>query len=177
VLDFTHAGYPSTYMLSLDELLRIHRTLMGHVAEENPDYIVVEIADGIFQRETRMLLESREFTETVEHVFFAANDSLSAECGVRRVREFGLPLRALSGVFTQSALTMREAEAATGVRCLNIEQMLSGGLLEALGLPNRNAAPAVESPAENTSQAATSEAAAKSEWIDPVPTGAATAVA
>jgi predicted DNA-binding protein (UPF0251 family) len=70
-------------------------------------------------------------------VFFAANDSLSADCGVRCVKSYGLPLRALSGVFTRSALAMREAEAATGVRCLDIEQMMLGGAAEVMGIERR----------------------------------------
>jgi len=135
VLDFTHAGYPSTYMISLEELLGIHHTLIGHLRESNPDYILVEIADGIFQRETRMLLECEAFRKQVEHVFFAANDSLSAACGVRCLKEYDLPLRAIVGTFTQSALAMREAQEFTGLRCLSLEQMLGGGVLEALGLP------------------------------------------
>jgi hypothetical protein len=137
VLDFTFAGYPSTYMLSLEELLTIHRTLVGHLRETEPDYILVEVADGIFQRETKMLLECAEFRDDVEHTFFAANDSLSAACGARHLKEYGLPLRAIAGAFTQSTLAMREAEETTGIRCLNLEQMLSGGVLEAMGIVSR----------------------------------------
>jgi hypothetical protein len=153
VLDFTHAGYPSTYMISLEELLDIHRTLVGHLMEENPDYVIVEVADGIFQRETRMLLEDPVFRRTVEHVFFAANDSLSADCGARCLKAYGLPLRAIGGSFSQSTLAMREAEAATGVRCLNLEQMMRGGVLEAMGIPEQVKTPAaaVDSPAHSFS--------------------------
>ena len=137
VLDFTFAGYPSTYMLSLEELLTVHRTLIGNLRETNPDYILVEIADGIFQRETKMLLECAEFRQDVEHAFFAANDSLSAACGAHHLKEYGIPLRAIAGAFTQSALAMREAEVTTGVRCLNLEQMLAGGVLETMGIARR----------------------------------------
>jgi hypothetical protein len=137
VLDFTFAGYPSTYMLSLEELLTVHRTLVGNLRETNPDYILVEIADGIFQRETKMLLECAEFRQDVEHAFFAANDSLSAACGTRHLKEYGIPLRAIAGAFTQSTLAMREAEETTGVRCLNLEQMLAGGVLETMGIARR----------------------------------------
>lgn len=134
VLDFTDAGYPSTYMLSLEELLGIHGALVSHVGRHHPDYIIVEVADGIFQRETRMLLECEEFRRGISHVFFAANDSLSADCGVRWLARHNLPLRATCGAFTQSTLAMREAEAATGLRCLNLDQMLEGGVLEVMGL-------------------------------------------
>ncbi|NJO83753.1 MAG: DUF1611 domain-containing protein [Blastochloris sp.] len=132
VFDFTDVGYPSTYMLSLNELLSAHQTLLANLQASKPDYIVVEVADGIFQRETRMLLESDAFRTTIDHVFFAAGDSLAMEAGVRYLTENGWPLRGTAGVITQSPLLMREAEAATGMRCMNIEQMVSGGVVEAL---------------------------------------------
>ncbi|MCG8346690.1 MAG: hypothetical protein MI924_02780 [Chloroflexales bacterium] len=132
VLDFIDAGYPSTYMLSLDELMTVYQNLISQLRANNPDYIVVEIADGIFQRETRMLLENPLFRETVDHVFFAATDSLAAECGARYLYEYGLPLRALAGLLTMSPLATREAEEATGLPCLNIERMLAGETLALL---------------------------------------------
>jgi hypothetical protein len=79
-----------------------------------------------------MLLESTAFVETVNHFFFAANDSLSAECGVRHLRALGLPLRAVSGAMTQSALNICEAEQATGIACLSNEMILAGKALELL---------------------------------------------
>src|SRR5215203_2348859 len=102
VLDFTSAGYPSTYMLALEELLGIYNSILGNLRAANPDYIILEIADGVLQRETRMLLESAEFRRSADHVFFAAGDSLSAESGVRSMREYGLPLRAIAGLLRKA---------------------------------------------------------------------------
>lgn len=132
VLDFTDAGYPSTYMLSLAELQHIATTLISTLEQNHPDYVILEIADGIFQRETRMLLENLDFSAGIDHVFFAANDSLSAECGARRLQNCGLPLRALSGAFTQSPLAVAEAEAYTGIPCLSIDEMINSGLWSVL---------------------------------------------
>jgi hypothetical protein len=131
-LDFTSAGYPSTYMLELDELLAIYHTLVAELAKSNPDYILIELADGIFQRETRMLLECEAFRKTVDHVFFSAGDSLAMECGVRALRRYGLPLRATSGLVTRSPLGVQEAEAATGLPCLSIDRMMAGEALAAM---------------------------------------------
>jgi hypothetical protein len=133
VLDFTSAGYPSTYMLALEELLGVYESILGTLRASNPDYIILEIADGIFQRETRMLLESAEFRRSADHVFFAASDSLSAESGVRLVREYGLPLRATAGSVTQSPLASREVEEAIGMPCMSIERIMDGTLKEVLG--------------------------------------------
>jgi hypothetical protein len=133
VLDFTSAGYPSTYMVGLKELLGIYHIILGNLRAANPDYIILEIADGVFQRETRMLLESAEFRQSVDHVFFAASDSLSAESGVRSIRGYGLPLRAIAGSVTQSLLASREAEEAVGLPCISIERIMDGTLTELLG--------------------------------------------
>ena len=95
--------------------------------------MILEVADGIFQRETRMLLESAEFRACADHVFFSAGDSLSAESGARFVQDYGLPLRATAGAVTQSRLATREAEEATGLPCLGVERIMDGTLMEVLG--------------------------------------------
>jgi hypothetical protein len=138
VLDFVAAGYPSTYMLDHDELLGVYRTLVSHLRAAGPDYIVLEIADGIYQRETRMLLESEALRESVDHVFFAAGDSLAIESGVRSLMAAGMPLRATSGALTQSVLAVREAEEATGMPCLGLERLMGDELLAALGRKARS---------------------------------------
>jgi hypothetical protein len=133
VLDFTSAGYPSTYMLGLEELLGIYHIILGNLRAATPDYIILEIADGIFQRETRMMLGSEVIRDSVDHVFFAASDSLSAETGAHSMREYGLPLRAIAGAVTQSPLASREAEEAVGMPCMSIERIMDGTLKEVLG--------------------------------------------
>ncbi|MDQ3303296.1 MAG: DUF1611 domain-containing protein [Actinomycetota bacterium] len=132
VVDFTAAGYPSTYMLGREELLSLYHSILSRLHASNPDYIIVEIADGVFQRETRMMIESEAVLDTVDHLVFAAPDSLSTESGVRFARERGLPLRATTGAITQSDLAVREAEEATGVPCLNTQSMLNGDLVRLL---------------------------------------------
>lgn len=136
-LDFTAAGYPSTYLLSYLELMAIYFTLLSQIQSTGPDYVVVEIADGIFQRETRMLLESEEFRSMIDHLFFAANDSLSAESGERRLQKLNLPLRAITGKATQSPLLMREIQEVTQTPCLSIDQILNGKALELLTIESQ----------------------------------------
>ena len=150
VLDFTDVGYPSTYMLDLEQLLLAHAALLSNLQLTPPDYVVIELADGIFQRETRMLLADETFRATIDHVFFAANDSLSAESGVRHLRAGGLPLRATSGLLTQSPLGIREAEEATGVPCLSPARMMDGAVLKLVDArrPDRDAV-AVHTAARN----------------------------
>lgn len=106
--DFSMVGFPSTFMCSEVELLNLYQTLVDEVLECNPDFIIMEIADGIFQRETKILLQNQEFMNTVSGVIFSANDSLSAVCGVQTLRNWGMNPFALSGMFTTSPLLIEE---------------------------------------------------------------------
>lgn len=135
VLDFTDAGYPATTMLRLRELLHITDTLVSHLRASGADYILIELADGIFQRETRLLLDQPGFKASIDHVIFAAGDSLSAAYGVRYCQQRGLPLRAVSGTLTRNPQMMREVEERMGMPCLNMTQMIAGEqLLQVLGV-------------------------------------------
>jgi hypothetical protein len=141
VIDFVNAGYPATYMLGRNELLSMCQSLMFNLWLHEPDYIVVEIADGIFQRETRMLLESATFRATVDHVLFAAGDSMAMESGVRYLQHTGWPVRAATGAVTQCPALMREVEDITGLPCLSMDRILVGDLLPHLGRPSVGQAP------------------------------------
>lgn len=106
--DFSALGFPSTFMCNEAELLSLYQTLMVEVSAYNPDFVVIEIADGIFQRETKMLLQNKAFMSTVSEVVFSANDSLSAVCGVQTLRNWRINPFALSGMFTTSPLLIEE---------------------------------------------------------------------
>lgn len=129
VFDFTHCGFPSTYMLDQRALLAIFDDLSNRLAATAPDFSIIEIADGIFQRETRLLLESDELHARVDHVFFSAGDSLGAECGARRLYAEGWPVRAVTGLVTASPLAMREVEEVVGIPCLSIDRLMTGDIL------------------------------------------------
>lgn len=135
VHDFVDCGYPSTYLLSLPELKRIHRTVLSRLMQREPDVVVLEVADGLFQRETRMLLTDPEFRGSVDHVVFAGVDSLSAESGARHLASWGYKVAATSGLASCSSLGIDECEAAVpGVPCLNALALATGQLLPRIGL-------------------------------------------
>jgi hypothetical protein len=135
VLDFTDLGYPSTYLADPGELVQTFRVLLSHLRAAAPDFVVLEVADGLVQRETRLLLDAAEFRREIAHVFFAAGDSLAAAYGVQFLRERGLAPWAVSGAVTQSALAMREVEETTGLPCLSVERLMAGDLPARLGQP------------------------------------------
>jgi hypothetical protein len=129
VLDFTDYGCPSTYRCSLRKLLRLERTLRSHLMQERPDFIVYEVADGIFQRETALLLDSEPFRKVVDHVIFAAVDSLSAESAKRVIEQRGLHLVGFSGIVSASELGKQEVQKATKLPCLSSTELSEGGML------------------------------------------------
>jgi hypothetical protein len=127
-LDFVDGGFPSTYLATLGELLWLQRLLIAHAASLGAQWVVIEIADGLLQTETAALLQCPAFTKAVNHWVFATGDPLAADGGVRVLREWGIEPIVISGVISMSPLGMREAQAATGVRCLTAKELQSGGL-------------------------------------------------
>ncbi|MEW5757247.1 MAG: DUF1611 domain-containing protein [Pseudomonadota bacterium] len=125
VVDFTDAGFASTYRASLAQLECIQSRLMSHLRNQGVEAIVMEIADGLFQRETAMLLESPPFKSSVNAVIFAAGDAMGACSGAEWLRQRGLPLLALSGCLSASPLASREAEAVTGLPVLGLDALSS----------------------------------------------------
>jgi hypothetical protein len=109
-VDFVKYGFPSTYMRTEIELLNLYESLLSDVLITNPEYVVIEIADGVFQRETRMLLKNPVFMNTVHQVVFSAGDSLAAVQGLETLRSWGIMPSALSGLFTASPLLIKEVK-------------------------------------------------------------------
>lgn len=122
VVDFTDAGHASTYKITMRELESVFTNLVGHLQEQKPDAIVLEIADGLFQQETSALLSSPLFAANVDGVVFAAQESMAAAAGVDWLRQRALPVVAIGGRISASPLGMQEAAEATGVPVLHREQ-------------------------------------------------------
>lgn len=118
VLDFTDFGYASTYRLGRDEVRAVFASVIHELAATGADTVIVEIADGAYQLETRLLLTDPLFTEYVDHVLFSAVDALSAVAGLQTLRRQGITVAAVSGRFTSTPLTLREARGALDVPVL-----------------------------------------------------------
>jgi hypothetical protein len=125
VLDFTDAGYPSTFGLPPRRLEQLLGLLIGHVASGGAQAVVVELADGLLQDDTSALVESETFRRLVDGVVFASNSAMGAKSGADWLRARDLPLLAISGVLTSSPLAAREAAKATRLPVLS-RQDLSG---------------------------------------------------
>lgn len=119
VLDFTDAGVPTTYLLSEADIHSVFDTLIGDLVASDVEVIVIEVADGLNQRETAMLLSSERFRETVTGVLFAASDALGAAAGAAWLLDRSLPLLAITGRMTQSPLAVRECADTVGLPVLS----------------------------------------------------------
>src|SRR5229473_6588551 len=97
-LDFVDGGFPSTYLSTLDELLHLYDLLISRAAAQGASCVVVEVADGLLQRETAALLQDHSFAASVDAWIFAAGDPLAAAGGVAVLRGWGIEPLAISGV-------------------------------------------------------------------------------
>jgi hypothetical protein len=111
--DFTYLGYPSTYLLEKDELLGIFNRLDMKYANNPKNFWVVELADGIIQRETAMLLNCPEVMSRINKLIFCASDAFGAIGGLSVLSRYGLEPDALSGICSSSPLFVRELSEFT----------------------------------------------------------------
>lgn len=117
VLDFTDVGHASTAKCSREELENIVTVLRSNLAVLQPEYVVLEIADGIVQRETEILLELFHTNEGIDYTIYACNDSLGVQAGVQGLLKYELNVVAVSGWVACSSRgpgTYRSSGASAG---------------------------------------------------------------
>ena len=118
--DFTHFGYPSTYMLSETKLLEMFNDIDLKYANNSKNFWVVELADGILQRETAMLLASEEVKTRIHRLIYCAGDALGCIGGLQVLKNrFGLTPDSISGVCSSSPLATKELAAYTEIPVFN----------------------------------------------------------
>lgn len=130
VLDFTSAGYASTADCSIDSLRAIARAIIAELSVDRPDYLVLEIADGIVQRETRMLLRELRSLGCIDYTMYTCNDSMGVREGVRVLRDIGLNVVAISGWVACSPLATEEAQAVSELPILQPMDLLDPGVAD-----------------------------------------------
>ncbi|MCA9749958.1 MAG: hypothetical protein KC414_12690, partial [Romboutsia sp.] len=111
VCDFSDFGYPSTYLLPENELFSLFWNIYNYLNNrcEQGGYIVLEIADGIFQKEAEMLLSNLDVKSSIDYLVFSCCDSLSAVAGIERIEnKFGMKVAAISGPAANSQLGLKE---------------------------------------------------------------------
>lgn len=125
VYDFTYLGYPSTYMLDQEDLHSIFEKIDSQ-CNGTHSFWVVEIADGILQRETSILLKSDFLRERIHKFIYATTDAMGAIGGIKILKErFDLTPDALSGIFSSSPLAVREFSEYSQIPVFNNAQLLN----------------------------------------------------
>jgi hypothetical protein len=127
-VDFSNLGFPSTYLIDEQTILDIYQTLLNELGQSKPEYIVMEIADGLFQRETSMLLRNKEFMSTIHNVVFSCGDSLSVMAGLQVLHGWDINPCMVSGRFTMSPLLITEVTDRMNIPVHTIDHIMTGEL-------------------------------------------------
>jgi Domain of unknown function (DUF1611_C) P-loop domain len=114
-MDFSDYGFPSTYLASKQELIDLFNVMLTDAAKSDPDLVVMEIADGILQRETYMLLTDDSIRRKVGGIVLAAESALSALYAVEFLKNLGYNIMAVSGVITSAPLYVKEFQQHSGI--------------------------------------------------------------
>jgi len=131
-LDFSDFGFPSTYMCSIDELLNLYQRLLDLVQPYNPEYIIIEIADGLLQRETSALIRNKDFMNNISGILFSSVDSMSAIAGADMLKKLGCNVIGVTGLFTTSPLLKNEVRQHSNFTVLTGEDLMSKKIVDTL---------------------------------------------
>ncbi|MCF2870647.1 hypothetical protein L0664_06180 [Octadecabacter sp. G9-8] len=134
-LDFTDVGMATTYRMPLDRIEQGFDTLVATAASRGAEVVVVEIADGVFQQETRAILKSSRIKDRLDGILFAAPDALSALGGVTVLERDGLRPFAISGMVSCSPLAAAEAAEITARPILTREDLWTPEKIETHVVP------------------------------------------
>jgi hypothetical protein len=131
-IDFVDAGYPSTYRVSKPDLIDLYQTLLDRLIEFQPEYIVMEVADGLVQLETEELLKDQQFMNTVSHLVLSCGDSLAAFWGIDFLEKLGRKPAIIAGRFTMSPLLIEEVEKRVEIPVKTLEGLMDKSIINIL---------------------------------------------
>jgi len=147
MVDFTDAGFASTFCCSTGEIEGILCTLIDYLTEKQCHAIVIEVADGVMQEETAALVRSSCFRDAVDGLLFAAGDAMGAVAGVQWLHQHKWPVLGVTGLFTASPLAVREARQALEAPIFNADELatpeIAGNLIGLNGLFSESSHPEV----------------------------------
>ncbi|WP_147111012.1 DUF1611 domain-containing protein [Tateyamaria sp. syn59] len=107
-LDFTDAGFASTFRQPVDKIETLTRTLLS--AASDCDIAIVELADGVTQVETAELLSRPNYCALFDAFVLAAPGALASRGALAWLAEHDITPIAQTGLMTQAPLAAREAE-------------------------------------------------------------------
>lgn len=134
-LDCLDAGFVSTYRVSPHRIERAFLNLLAHACRQEPDLVVIEIADGLLQSETDAFLSSETARAYLHGVLFAAGDAMGAAMGCDWLSRRGHRILGITGTLTSAPLQAEEAAAATGLPVHRTSDLAAPALANALVHP------------------------------------------
>lgn len=132
VLDFTDAGFATTFGADMQEVAQAARNLLRTLGGMGCDVAVIEVADGLFQSETAQLAADPTLLSLLDGTLFAASDALGASTGVGMLQRMGHRLLGVSGAVMQSPLASKEAAEQLDVPMLHLDDLRDPGRARAL---------------------------------------------
>ncbi len=121
--DFTDAGLPGTWKQPTERLFTIARQIINASCTHEAQYLVIELADGILQEETKALIEHRDFMSLCDGCFCAADCAPGALMLVQQLAPSRVPVLAISGTLTRAPLLIEEVRHHTGLPVLTLDQV------------------------------------------------------
>lgn len=132
------AGTPSTVGNSTEELENVFMRVFSSLAAEDPDFLLIEMGNGLTQREVSMMLKSKPCKRFRGQYVLSCQDPPGAYGGVRLLREkHGITPFLISGKGTATGGSRKEIEDFTGIRAyspLAQQKELTEAVLKAFGM-------------------------------------------
>ncbi len=123
-IDFSYCGYPSTFLCETNEILTILETLLTRVEKINPDAVVIEIADGLLQKETKALINHKPFMQIIDYTILSCADSLSVASGIDILSKVNHEPDLVTGLFTASPLMVKEVRENTNIPVFTLDDFM-----------------------------------------------------
>lgn len=108
IIDFSDYGFPSTYLCSKEDLKDLFYTILFDAEKINPDAVLMEVADGVLQRETYVILSDISIKKMIKGIILTADGALSALYATNLLQKMGYHIIAVSGAMTSSPLSVSE---------------------------------------------------------------------
>jgi hypothetical protein len=148
VTDFLDFGMPSTFGYPVERLISTMRAIRDALVADGADVVVLEVADGVLQAETRAL--AGVLPGFADQVVLAVGDALGAVAAIGVLAELAVPVRAVTGLVTASPLASREAAEATGRPVLSPAELAQGAAVDLLRhVPDQDPDPTLVGSAGN----------------------------
>jgi len=109
VVDFSEFGFASTFRSSSEDLRDLTHNVVANLSANSPDFLVLEIADGLIQHETQVVIDYLHSNQLCDFFCLAVHDAMAAPYGIQLLDErWGIRPTLISGMVTCSPLSTAE---------------------------------------------------------------------